>query len=95
MSIEQMLCELDRKYSVLLNQFDDLNRKLEKGLIQSVEDNEFIDIKGVAELTGYAKQTIYDLKHKDEIPSFKVGRSLRFKSSEIRHWMLTRNQLNN
>lgn len=95
MSIEQVLCEINKKYKEILDQFNDLNKRLENGMIQSVEDKEFLDINGVAELTGLAKQTIYDLKHKEQLPFFHMGRLLRFRKAEIIDWMLTRNQLNN
>ena len=50
-------------------------------------DDEFLNVKQVAELTNYAVATIYDLKHKGKIPFYKNGAKLQFKKSEILLWM--------
>lgn len=47
-------------------------------------------IGGVAlatEVTGLAKQTIYNLAHVCRIPHAKRGRNLIFKESELREWL--------
>jgi len=38
-------------------------------------------------LTNYAVATIYDKKHKGEIPFYKNGAKLQFKKSEILDWL--------
>jgi len=47
----------------------------------------YLNVHEVAELTGYAVATIYDKKHKGEIPFHKLGAKLVFKKSEILQWM--------
>ena len=39
------------------------------------------------EITGYARQTIYDKIHKGTIPYFKKGGRLFFSRSELRNWI--------
>ena len=50
-------------------------------------DDEFLSVKEVAKLTNYAVATIYDKKHKRQIPFYKNGAKLQFKKSEILQWM--------
>ena len=42
---------------------------------------------GVAELTGYSRQTIYNKIQLGEIPHFKMGGRLRFWLSDISDWI--------
>ncbi|SFS79174.1 helix-turn-helix domain-containing protein [Lutibacter maritimus] len=51
------------------------------------ENDEFLNVKEVAELTNYAVATIYDLKHKGQLPFYKKGAKLQFKKSEIINWL--------
>lgn len=41
----------------------------------------------VATHLGLAKQTIYNKVHRNEIPFVKVGRSVRFRLSQIEGWI--------
>ncbi len=63
--------------------------KTGKTAIKNTAENEdvYLDIKQVAELTNYKVSTIYDLKHKRKIPFYKNGAKLQFKKSEILEWM--------
>lgn len=55
--------------------------------ITNSNEDEFLNIKEVAALTNYAVPTIYDLKHKGQIPFYKKGAKLQFKKSEILDWL--------
>lgn len=52
-----------------------------------VEEDEYLNVQDVSQLTNYAVTTIYDLKHKGMIPFYKNGAKLQFKKSEIIAWM--------
>ena len=52
-----------------------------------VEEDEYLNVQDVSQLTNYAVPTIYDLKHKGLIPFYKNGAKLQFKKSEIIAWM--------
>ena len=47
----------------------------------------YLDAKGVSELFSMPRSTIYDLTHRGHLPHFKIGRSIRFKQSEVIGWM--------
>lgn len=49
--------------------------------------DEFLTVDEVMELTGFARQTIYQKVNNNSIPSMHVGRALRFKRSEILAWI--------
>jgi len=53
----------------------------------SIPTKEIINIREAGELTDLAKQTIYGLVNRREIPYFKQGQKLRFKRSELIHWI--------
>jgi excisionase family DNA binding protein len=54
---------------------------------------EALDIDDVVLLTGYKKQTIYNLIHKRKIPCYKPeGHTVRFRKSEINDWLLQNRQ---
>ncbi len=56
-------------------------------------DNEILTLKEVCAITKLSKHTIYCLKYAGKIPHFKFGpRLLRFKRSEILHWMEHRDE---
>jgi excisionase family DNA binding protein len=63
--------------------------KIGKTTIKNTLENEnvYLDVKQVAEITNYTVSTIYDLKHKRKIPFYKNGAKLQFKKSEILDWM--------
>ena len=56
---------------------------------ETEEDDEFISIREVMQLTGKARQTIYGRVSKGTIPYYKDenGGKLRFRKSEIMAWM--------
>lgn len=54
---------------------------------------EVLNVEDVHLLTGLAKQTIYNLVHKREIPCYKKdGHCVRFKKTEINEWFLQNRQ---
>lgn len=54
---------------------------------------EALNVEDVHLLTGLAKQTIYNLVHKREIPCYKKdGHNVRFKKTEINEWFLQNRQ---
>lgn len=55
--------------------------------IKVLDEDEYLNVQDVAQLTNYAVTTIYDLKHKGKIPFYKNGAKLQFKKSEIIEWM--------
>ena len=54
--------------------------------LESVE-SEFLDIKSTSELLNLAVPTIYSLVSKREIDSYKRGKKLYFKKSELLQWI--------
>lgn len=52
-----------------------------------VADKEILSVMDAADLTGFAKQTIYAKIHKREIPFYKTGRKVVFKRSELEAWL--------
>lgn len=62
---------------------------------QPIDPPEIFGIDMCCEITGYAKNTIYKLTCKNEIPCFRAGKNgrlLKFKRGEIMEWMLARRQ---
>jgi excisionase family DNA binding protein len=56
-------------------------------------ETQILDIQGVMEITGLARQTIYAEIYKKTIPYAKFGpRLLRFKRDEILYWMEHRHE---
>ncbi len=51
-------------------------------------DNEtYLTINELAELTGLKRATIYAKRSRRELPAYKFGRELRFKRSEVDAWI--------
>lgn len=46
-----------------------------------------IKINEAVQLTGYSKQYLYDLIHKEAIPFYKRGRAIRFDPQALNKWM--------
>ena len=47
----------------------------------------YIKIDRVVEITGLARDTIYQYTYKNLIPFFKLGKLVRFEESAIHEWM--------
>lgn len=96
MKVEEIVSKISKDYQVLSKQIQDLSKKFESDLVHSKGSEEYLDINEVMLLTKYAKQTIYQLVHRNEIQSYKCGsRQLRFKKGEIEEWVRNRTILNN
>jgi predicted DNA-binding transcriptional regulator AlpA len=50
-------------------------------------EEDLIRMAGAMQLTGFARQTIYDRIHKSTIPHFKKGGRLYFSKSALRDWI--------
>jgi excisionase family DNA binding protein len=50
-------------------------------------DHEILTIKEVSELLRVTKNTVYKFVRQGRIPSFRIGRDLRFRADEIARWM--------
>lgn len=64
-----------------------------EGVSETTESNdrgniEVMTAKSVAELLQVSTWLVYELVKQNEIPHFKVGRSVRFIKSEVVGWML-------
>jgi excisionase family DNA binding protein len=51
------------------------------------EDNELVDVKGLAGYLKIKKSSIYDKVHTRTIPFLKYGNSLRFRKKHIDIWL--------
>jgi excisionase family DNA binding protein len=50
-------------------------------------DHEILTLKEVSELLRVTQNTVYKLVRQRRIPSFRIGRDLRFRADEIARWM--------
>ncbi len=85
--------------SMLTGFFEQLEEKLFERLIDRIErqkeitkrkkiENEtYLTVDELSELTGLKKATIYAKRSRRELPAFKFGRELRFRRSEIEAWI--------
>jgi|SRR6185312_3215876 len=69
------------------NRLEELVGKLIHQHSPQQEKEEFITLKQVCELTGYASPTIYGLIGKNAIPHFKKGQRLFFDRAAIISWI--------
>ncbi len=47
----------------------------------------FVTVADIARLLGVPSSFIYERTARGEIPCYRVGRLLRFKVSEVEHWL--------
>jgi excisionase family DNA binding protein len=47
-----------------------------------------LTVHELARRLGWHPNTVYNKVHRNEIPFVKIGRSLRFRPSEIEHWII-------
>lgn len=57
-----------------------------------LQAKEALDVKDLSLLTGWSRQTIYNLVHQKKIPCYK-GHGIHFRKSEINDWLLSNKQL--
>ena len=55
------------------------------------EEDEFLDVKGLAQYLKVSKQWIYERTHLNKIPHLKIDGQLRFKRKDIDKWVNTHN----
>lgn len=57
--------------------------------IESLDENQYLDVAQVCQITGYSKYTIYQKTSKGLIPYYKQagGNKLVFKKGEVMEWM--------
>ncbi len=69
----------------LQEQLDRIERKLEvvSSLQDQKEPDEFIGVEETARLLGVVKATMYNKVSARKIPTYKYGRKLKFKRSEV------------
>lgn len=54
----------------------------------AIPAKQILNVEEAAALTGLAKQTIYGLTSRREIPHFKRGKAVKFKYDELQAWLL-------
>lgn len=59
---------------------------------KKIDNETYLTIDELAELTGLKRATIYAKRSRRELPAYKFGRELRFRRSEIETWMQTKRQ---
>ncbi len=77
----------DRIYERLRERIENIDKESPKN------QDEYLTIDELCELTRLKKATIYAMRSRREIPAYKFGRELRFRRSEIEDWMQTRRQM--
>ena len=50
-------------------------------------DEALVSIEAVSALLGLPRSTCYSLARNGTIPSFRIGRAVRFKVSEVKDWL--------
>lgn len=79
---------IPKALTYLISEVSQLKELLSKQDTQPEKDKEeFITLKQVCELTGYACPTIYGLIGKNAIPHFKKGQRLFFEREAIINWI--------
>ncbi|WP_340112971.1 helix-turn-helix transcriptional regulator [Maribellus mangrovi] len=74
----------------LTKEFQDLKLVVNKLLLQDIKKDDRLGIMEVSDLTGYSRNTLYQLVHRNKIPYHKPeygGRKLIFFQSEIDEWL--------
>ncbi len=82
---------LPTQVASLTNEIKDLRGLIEKMVNAPVVQAEVMSVNDVSKLTGYSKNTIYQLVHYDKIPYHKPengGNKLIFFRSEINEWLI-------
>ena len=79
---------IPKALTYLINEVSELKDLFRKQEPQPEKDKqEFLTLKQVCELTGYAAPTIYGLIGKKAIPHFKKGQRLFFEHDSIIAWI--------
>ena len=51
------------------------------------KSSEVYTVAQVADILSVSKQQIYNMVRKDEIPYFRIGKLVRFRSNELQEWI--------
>lgn len=81
---------LPKQVATLIEEVQGLKKLIVEFSSQPVNHSETITIEEVSEITGYKRNTIYQLVHRGDIPYHKPkhgGRKLIFIRTEILEWM--------
>ena len=54
----------------------------------AISAKQILNVNEAAALTGLAKQTIYGMTSRREIPHFKRGKAVKFRYDELQTWLL-------
>lgn len=54
--------------------------------LSELTGEELVDANVAAQLLGIAVRTVRDMASRRELPIYKIGRSVRFKVSELKEW---------
>ncbi len=74
----------DRLFERLIDRFE---RHKEIKETREIENETYLTIIELCDLTGLKKATIYAKRSRRELPAYKFGRELRFKRSEVDAWI--------
>lgn len=58
--------------------------------LSELTGEELVDANVAAQLLGIAVRTVRDMASRRELPIYKIGRSVRFKVSELKEWRESR-----
>lgn len=79
--------------SIIVITPEELERIITQSIAQAMAgkvgstDSEFISIEQAANVVNLSKHTIYSMVNRREIPYYKRGKRLYFKSLELREWI--------
>ncbi len=79
----------DRLFERLITRIE---RQKEITESKKIDNETYLTVDELCDLTGLKKATIYAKRCRRELPAYKFGRELRFRRSEIEAWMRTKRQ---
>jgi excisionase family DNA binding protein len=71
----------------LYNEIAQLKDRLDELGSLSMPKKEILTLKDVAEITSYKVSYLRQLVFRDEIPSVRLGRSIRFNRKDVEQWL--------
>ena len=78
---EQMEDRLFKKIIERIERHEEISER------KKIENETYLTIDELCDLTGLKKATIYAKRSRRELPAYKFGRELRFKRSEVESWI--------
>jgi excisionase family DNA binding protein len=55
--------------------------------MEIIRHDPLLNVRETAEYLGYAEQTIRNMAHRGVLPKTKLGRTLRFRLSDLNRWI--------